>query len=146
MFLRASWRNLPHPNKSTLYVLTAAYVSPRPRRLCLFLAPSTSAGDHVDTWLRVTTNHEHHCVSLTYASPPISRSFIRFLRLRFAADYVEFHEVRRAANTHRGAGHDADDVAFAHQLFFQQALFRNGRQAVNFVRIFNFRGHHTPDQ
>jgi hypothetical protein len=34
--------------------------------------------------------------------------------LRGTADYVKFHEVRRTANTHRGAGDDADDVAVAH--------------------------------
>ena len=34
--------------------------------------------------------------------------------LRGTADYVKFHEVRRTANTHRGAGDNADDVAVAH--------------------------------
>ena len=40
-----------------------------------------------------------------------------------AADYVKFHEVRRAAHEERRSRHDSDDVPALDQLLFEQAFF-----------------------
>src|ERR1700688_4362981 len=121
MYLRASWRNLPRPNKIHARLpFATGYVS----------APITSRGDHVVFLLLFAADH---------VSPPITRRFrffgttsqpqsprvnptrgapgysesshlIPYASLRFAADHVELHEVCGAANTHRLAGTNADDA------------------------------------
>src|SRR5271169_4806437 len=66
--------------------------------------------------------------------------------LRGAADNVELHEVCGAAYAHGRARDDADDVAFANEAFLEEALFSDGRKAVNFLNIGNMARHHAPDQ
>src|SRR5277367_1667884 len=61
-------------------------------------------------------------------------------------DYVELHEVGGAADAHGGAGYDADDVVFADQFFFEEALFGDGGEAIDFANVGNVARHYAPDQ
>ena len=59
---------------------------------------------------------------------------------------MEFHEVGGAADAHGGAGDDADDVAFADQAFFEEALFGDDREAFDFLDVGNGAGSDAPDR
>ena len=67
-------------------------------------------------------------------------------RLGGTADHVKLHEVCGAANSHRRAGDDADDIPFADEAFFEEAFFGDGGEAVNFAHIRNMARHDAPDQ
>src|SRR5258708_19602582 len=60
------------------------------------------------------------------------------------ANDVELHEVGRPANAHRCTGHNPDDIAFAHQPLFQQALLRNLREPVHLLHVSNAPSHPAP--
>src|SRR5260370_9020899 len=62
------------------------------------------------------------------------------------ANDVELHEVGRPANAHRCTGHNPDDIAFAHQPLFQQALLRNLGEPVHLLHVLNHPGQRAPDQ
>src|ERR1700757_3542745 len=73
------------------------------------------------------------------------------LRFKFgglvgAADDVELHEIGGAADAHGRAGDDADDVALAHEAFFEQALFGDFSEAVDFADIGDAARTNSPDE
>ena len=53
---------------------------------------------------------------------------------------MELHEIRAARLPHWRTGDDADDIALAHQFFFQQSFFGDFGKSVHFAQIGDFHG------
>src|ERR1700730_874647 len=62
------------------------------------------------------------------------------------ADNVKFHEVGGAADAHRCARDDADDVAFFNQALFEEALFGNIGEAVDLLDVGDVAGSDAPEK
>lgn len=59
---------------------------------------------------------------------------------------MELHEVGGPADAHGCTRDDTDDVAVAHQFFFEEALFGDGGETIDFANVGNVARQDAPDE